>query len=501
MRSEMIGARSLDGETSAGRRGLAWLAMLAGLILAGCTSLMNPGAEGPTAAVIGGAVRSPVEDKASAEENARIVAAYGGIYHNDKLETTLVPIVSRIVASSDKPDQPYKITILNAPAVNAFALPGGYLYVTRGLLARANDSSEVAAVLAHEMAHITANHAMQRQEKARNAVLVSRVMTDVLDNQDAGQLALASSQRTLAAFSRQQELEADAIGIKTIGKAGYDPFAAARFLSAMGRFSAYRTAATAILDKRPDFLASHPSTPERIDFAIKAARQFGAPGIGEVDREGYLAGVDGVIFGDDPSQGFVRDRTFVHPSLGVSFTVPEGFVIDNTSDAVLATGTDGTALRFDAVGVAAGTPLSDYLASGWVNGLAEGSIKTFTVNGLPAASASANAKGWIFRIAVVQATEGSAYRFIYANQTDTPEFEKAAAATTQSFRKLPPSEAASLRPLRIHVATVGTGDSVEAFARRMRGVDRPLELFRVLNDLEPDARLVPGSKVKIVDDR
>ena len=208
-----------------------------------------------------------------------------------------------------------------------------------------------------------------------------------------------------------------------------------------------------------------------------------------------------MIFGDDPSQGFVRDRTFVHPSLGVSFTVPEGFVIDNTSDAVLATGTDGTALRFDAVGVAAGTPLSDYLASGWVNGLAEGSIKTFTVNGLPAASASANAKGWIFRIAVVQATEGSAYRFIYANQTDTPEFEKAAAATTQSFRKLPPSEAASLRPLRIHVATVGTGDSVETFARRMRGVDRPLELFRVLNDLEPDARLVPGSKVKIVDDR
>jgi predicted Zn-dependent protease len=492
---------SLGGEDRRRRLLVALAAALSAVLLAGCTSLMSAGGDGPTAAVIAGAsVRQPVETAADAQEHARIVAAYGGIFHDDKIEKALAPIVSRIVAASDNPDQPYRITILNAPAVNAFALPGGYLYVTRGLLALANDSSEVAAVLAHEMGHITANHAAQRQEKARNAVIVSKVVTDVLNNDDAGQLALQSSQRTLAAFSRQQELEADAIGVKTIGRAGYDPFAASRFLTAMGNFSNYRAAAT-IKDDRPDFLASHPSTPQRVDFAMRAARQFGAPGVGEVDRDRYLAGIDGMIFGDDPTQGYVRDRTFVHPALGVGFTVPEGFVIDNTSDAVLATGTDGTALRFDAVGLAAGTDLGQYLASGWVNGLVDGSVRTFDVGGLPAASASASAKGWIFRIAVVQANAGATYRFIFANEVDSPQFQKAAAETVASFRKLAPQELAGLKPLRIHVVTVNPGEDIDTFVRRMRGVDRPSELFLALNDLQPGARLEPGSRLKIVDDR
>src|SRR6185295_6796971 len=215
---------------------------------------------------------SAANSSGATAENARIVAAYGGIYHDQKLEQTLARVVGRVVAASDNPAQSYSITILNAPAVNAFALPFVYLYVTRGLLALANDSSEVAAVLAHEMGHITANHAIQRENKARDALIVSRVVTDVLDD-GAGTLALASSQRTLAAFSRQQELEADAIGVKTIGRTGYDPFAAARFLEAMGKFSRYR-ASLATGDKRPDFLATHPATPERVQFATRAAREF-----------------------------------------------------------------------------------------------------------------------------------------------------------------------------------------------------------------------------------
>jgi predicted Zn-dependent protease len=474
----------------------AFLILLAGFALSGCTALMNAGTEEPGSVVVGGG--AGIDNRFGAEEHPRIIAAYGGIYHDAKLEQTLARIVGRVVAASDKPDQSYRITILNAPAVNAFALPGGYLYVTRGLLALANDSSEVAAVLAHEMAHVTADHAIARQNKARTAMIVSRVVTDVLNDDDAGRLALASSQRSLAGFSRQQELEADAIGVKTIGKAGYDPFAAARFLTAMSRFAAYRTAAGGIQDKRPDFLASHPSTPERIDFAVRAARQFGAPGVGEVDRTRYLEGVDGMVYGDDPSQGFVRERSFIHPSLGVGFTVPEGFVIDNASDAVLATGADGTALRFDAVALPTGADLGAYLGSGWVNGFVEGSVRRFTVNGLPAASAEAKAKGWAFRIAVVQVDSGSTYRFIFANEVDSADFAKAAEQTVASFRKLDPAEAARLSSLRIRVVKVAPGDTPQTFARRMRGVDRPLELFRALNDLNPGDKLRAGTEVKIV---
>jgi predicted Zn-dependent protease len=472
---------------------------VAAVALSACNALQTAGRDSPSAAVAGAGARDPAQDKQGAEEHPRVVAAYGGIYRDENLEKALVKIVGRVVAASDNPNQSYRITIINAPAVNAFALPGGYLYVTRGLLALANDSSEVAAVLAHEMAHITANHAVARQNKAKNAVIVSKVVTDVLDNDDAGRLALASSQRSLASFSRQQELEADAIGVKTIGRAGYDPFAAARFLSAMGKFGSYRTAAQSG-DQQADFLATHPSTPERIDFAIRAARQFGAPGIGDVDRDTYLAGVNGMIFGDDPSQGFVRERSFIHPNLGVGFTVPEGFVIDNTNDAVLATGTDGTALRFDAVKLAPGADLGTYLGSGWINGLDEGSIRRFAVNGLPAASATAQAKDWAFEIAVVQTPDGATYRFIFANDVSTPAFEKAAITTVGSFRKLDAAQLAGLKPLRVHVVDVRAGDTDQSLARRMKGVERPLELFRALNEIEPGAALSSGRKVKLIYD-
>lgn len=465
--------------------------VVAGVLLASCTELFNPGGQGPNAAVSGGQGAAP-------EEHARIVAAYGGIYHDAKLEQTVARIVGRIVAASDEPDQGYRISILNAPAINAFALPGGYLYVTRGLLALANDSSEVAAVLAHEMAHVTANHAVERQNKARNAVIVSRVVTDVLDGDSAGRLALASSQRSLASFSRQQELEADAMGVKTVGRAGYDPFAAARFLTTMARFASYRSSSGPTMEKAPDFLASHPSTPERVAFATRAAREFGAPGVGEVDRDRYLMGIEGVIFGDDPSQGYVRDRTFVHPTLGVGFSVPDGFVIDNTSDAVLATGADGTALRFDAVALVKGADLAQYLASGWVNGLDASSIKRFTVNGLPAASANATAKGWEFRIAIVQAVSGATYRFIFANEAATRGLDEAATLTVSSFRQLDQQTLANLKPLRIAIVTAKGGDTQESMARRMRGVDRPRELFRALNNLDAGAPIASGTKYKIV---
>ena len=476
--------------------------LLAGLVaVAGCTTTSLEGTYGPQPKVAGAATPPPVDPEQArigAEQHPRIVASYGGVYHDDKLEQTLARIVGRCVAASDDPSQSYRITILNSPSVNAFALPGGYLYVTRGLLALANDSSEVAAVIAHEMGHVTANHAMQRQNKAQEAVLVSRVVSNVLQDGDAGRLALASSQRTLAAFSQQQELEADSIGVRTIGKAGYDPFAAARFLQQMGRYAAYKSAGT-VQDKRPDFLATHPATPQRVEYAIREARQFGAPGIGEVDRDRYLSGINGIVYGDDPSQGFVRGRTFLHPSLGVAFTVPSGFVIDNTSDAVLATGPDGTALRFDGANLPSGSSLAAYLDSGWVNGLDAASIKTFTVNGLEAASARAEAKGWVFRIAVIRAGDSATYRFIFANETDTPGLQAAADETIRSFRKLSAQEAASLKPLRIRVVTVQPGDTVASMAARMSALDRPDDLFRILNDIPADGPLpAAGQKVKIV---
>ena len=152
------------------------------------------------------------------------------------------PDGGRLVAASERPNLKYKATILNSPAINAFALPNGQLYVTRGLLALANDTSELASVLSHEMAHVIARHAAIREDQVRQAALVSRVASDVFNDPQMGALALARSKIALASFSRAQELEADGVGVGISARAGFDPYGAVRFLTAMGRNAELRAA-------------------------------------------------------------------------------------------------------------------------------------------------------------------------------------------------------------------------------------------------------------------
>lgn len=437
---------------------------------------------------------------ASAEANAQhaaIIASYGGVYRDADVERLLSQVVSRLVAASDDPGRTYAITILNASAVNAFALPEGYLYVTRGLLTLATDASEIAAVFAHEMAHVTANHAGERQDQALTAAIVNDAVQDVVTDAGAAETAMATSQQTLASFSRRQELEADTIGIATVARAGYDPHGAARFLAAMSQYEQYRSSLGVQQNEQPAFLASHPSNQDRLNAAMATASQYGPPGVGVTDRDRYLDAIDGVIYGDDSDQGFVRGRSFYHAGLAIAFSVPNGYALDNTQEAVLATGSDGTALRFDAVTVAPDQPLTDYIQSGWVNGLDVATIRSTTINGLTAASASAAAGGWTFRITAVRVGTAT-YRFIFANNRDSAAFDVAAETIAGSFRRLSGEEVASLRPLRIDVVAVSAGDSVASLAGRMIGVENPLALLYALNGMEPGTNPAPGSSIKLV---
>src|SRR5580698_10589819 len=176
-----------------------------------------------------------VQSPAAEKEHERILLSYGGAYDDAKLEALIGKTVDRLVAASDRPDQPYKVTILNSGAVNAFALPTGQLYVTRGLIALACDTSELSSVLSHEMAHVVAKHAAIREDKAREAAVATRVLSDMGNDPDITALALAKNKLTLASFSRIQEFEADGIGVSIAARAHFDPFGAARFLSAMER--------------------------------------------------------------------------------------------------------------------------------------------------------------------------------------------------------------------------------------------------------------------------
>jgi predicted Zn-dependent protease len=505
--AENVTIRGTKGP-AAQRSAHAAMAALA-LLLAACTA--SPPAVGPQAAAPPSAKTAETANMAPAvlREHQRILAAYGGVYNDPKLQAMIEQTVERLVAASDRPDLHYRVTMLNSQSINAFALPSGQLYVTRGLIALANDESELASVLAHEMGHVIAHHAAIREEQTKQAALVGRVVSDVITDPEAGALALAKSKLALASFSRAQEFEADAIGIGIAARAGYDPYGAVRFLTSMEHNSELKSSpkGSAIDPRAPDFLSSHPATPERITNATANARQYsGRPAgttastgtVGARDRPDYLAGIDGIVFGEDPSEGYVRGRRFLHPRLGFTFTAPEGFTLDNTAQAVLGVKRGGgQALRLDVVRVPSEQTLAGYLTSGWIENIDPSTVEDITVNGFPGATAAAKGEQWDFRLYAIR-FGSDVYRFIFAAKRRTPETDRVFRESVGTFRRMSLAEIEDAKPLRLQIVTVGPGDTVEKLAGRMAVADRQLDRFRVLNGLAPGEKLKTGSEVKIV---
>ena len=477
----------------------AGIAVLA-LMLAACTA--SPPSLEPQTSLSPPPKPSETSDMSPAvlREHQRILAAYGGVYNDPRLQATIEQTVERLVAASERPDLHYRVTMLNSQSINAFALPTGQLYVTRGLVALANDESELASVLAHEMGHVVARHAAIREEQAKQAALVGRVVTDVISDPEVGALALAKSKLALASFSRAQEFEADAIGIGIASRAGYDPYGAVRFLTSMEHNSELKPQqnGAAIDPRAPDFLSSHPATPERISNAQANARQYTGPASGGREKQAYLSGIDGIVFGEDPSEGFVRGRRFLHPRLGFTFTAPEGFTLENTAQAVLGVKHGGgQALRLDVVRVPSEQTLAGYLTSGWIENIDAGTVEDVTINGFAGATAAAKGDQWDFRLYAVR-FGSDVYRFIFASKHRTPETDRVFRESIGTFRRMSLAEIEDAKPLRLQVVTVGPNDTVEKLAGRMALADRQVERFRVLNGLEPGERLKSGSEVKIV---
>ncbi|MGH6995600.1 MAG: M48 family metalloprotease, partial [Stellaceae bacterium] len=469
-----------------------WLAACGGITNNGQVSLQLPQLTPSNA---------PTQEAApSAEqrETARILATYGGVYRNAQLQVMIGSMVDRLVAASEKPTQKYEVTLLNSPAINAFALPDGHLFVTRGLVTLANDKAELASVLAHEMGHVIAHHAQIRAEKERQIALADHVMTDVVSDPHMSALALAKSKLALASFSRAQEFEADGIGVGISARTGFDPYGASRFLADMQRKADFKSHGHAGDNGVPDFLANHPSTPARVQKVLADARADAKPGSGERDRNAYLAELDGIVYGEDPGEGFVRGRRFLQPKLGFTFLAPPGFTLDNSAQAVTGLKTSGSeAMRLDVVSVPAEQPLAGYLKSGWMDNVDPASATEFSLNGFAAATATAKGEPWSFRLYVVR-FGSDVYRFIYAAKLMTAQSDRSFRESIMSFRRMSLKESREIKPLRVKIVTVGAHDTVASLARRMAVTDHRIERFRVLNGLGPKDEVKPGERVKIV---
>ncbi|WP_395665383.1 M48 family metalloprotease [Methylocella sp.] len=444
--------------------------------------------------------RPPAAEPRVSPAHARMAALFDGEYKDPAAERFLNDVLAKLAKADDRPSEPYKVTILNSPIVNAFALPPRDLFVTRGLLALANDASEAAAVMAHEISHLTARHAARREEEEKRAAVISQAASVVQDKKTS-EAVEATARRTIASFSRQQELEADQLGVRTIARAGYDPYGAARFLTALGRSASMRGALIGqnASAERPDILSTHPATPERASLARAAARQIGAPGVGTRDRAAYLAAIDGVAFGDPASEGVVRGRKFVHARLGLVFVAPEGFALENAAKALLGVSASGDeALRLDSAKVAPDVTLEAYMASDWMEGVDKATIEPIDLNGFPAAIASAKAGEWSFRLAVVRFEKSEVYRLIFAFRKPGPDAERLFREALSSFRKASPEDLRALRPLRLLVVAAQPADTVATLAARMATSEPKEELFRLINGLDETEKLEPGERYKIV---
>ena len=404
-------------------------------LLAGCSSVLGPGVAvsttGDNMAPLVSDTGDPEDDMIGARENPRIVASYGGIYSDRPAEIMLAQIVGKLLAAADQPNTRFTVTVLDSAEVNAFALPGGYIYVTRGILALANDQSELAAVLAHEIAHVVLKHARARTNRIRTTEIVDKVVTGVFGADPSTDQSSNKAKLSLAAFSQAQELAADKEGILIAGKAGFDPHAAGRFLGAMGRFAQFSAGGP---DQGDDFLSSHPSTPDRIQKATEHARAFfGAPGIGNQARAEYMSGDRRHPLWQQPrrkapsSDANSSTRRSNSPS-----RCPQNYALQMSRGAVVGVAGDGEAVRFDSAEVPASMALADYLKSGWIAGLKPETVTTGSQGGLDTASGIAATDQWNFRVEVVR-FQGRVYRFIFAARIDSELFARAAADDPQEL--------------------------------------------------------------------
>lgn len=449
---------------------------------------------------------TPEQERQIAEtEHPKVLEQFGGEYENPAIKDYVTQLVKALGKASDRPDIEYRVTVLNSPVVNAFALPAGYVYTTRGLLALCSNEAELAGVMAHEIGHVTARHTAQRFGRS---VLASGAsgLAGMLNMPLLQQAAEVGSQLWIQGFSRDQEFQADQLGVATMVRAGYDPSAMASFLAKLEQYSALQATLAGRKPGEADqfsLFATHPRTAERVERAAEQAGQSRAKG--REERDPYLRRIDGILYGDDPDQGFVRGRVFAHPGMKFRFEAPEGFQLMNGASDVTATGPDGAVMRFDLAPESATYrgAMRSYVSEVWGRGQKVTGVETLKVNGMEGGSGVlrvATQSGQVdMRLTAIRFAPGMIFRFQFAAPAQTaaqiwPEFGK----VTGSFRRLTDAEAAAMKPLRLRLVRAGRGDSVETLAQRMAIEDRPAERFRALNGLAPGQPTPAGQTFKIV---
>lgn len=445
------------------------------------------------------------EKRLGAQQHPQLLAEFGGAYAAS--EAAYARRIGGKVAAAAGLEGECTFTLVNSDVVNAFAVPGCYIYVTRGLMGIVNSEAELASVLAHEVGHIVAAHNRRQQRRSIWRQVGVMAVGLITRSEKLTQIAGRAAEYFTLRYSRSQEYEADDLGVRFLAAAGYDPWAAGDMLAALGRHEQFMNRTRGRDEARaiPEWARTHPLAGNRVERAASKAAATGiADGaLPELETD-YLREVDGLLYGDDPAQGFVDGRRFAHPVMRIGFEAPPGFTLTNSPQAILIEGPDGSRGEFGGGPMPPGgaAEYAQQVVESILRGAAAevGPIERTRVNGVPALLTSAMVqtdRGPIeLVLAVYDRGDGGAYHFIMV-APPAEASRSAMAALFASFRLLSPEEAATLRPRLIRSVRVAPGQTAATFARHMAS-DQPLDHFLMLNGRNAEDPLRPGDLVKIV---
>ena len=428
--------------------------MLAVALLAGCastTTVRNP---------VTGQNESTVMDEATEiatgkKAHEQVLAEYG-VVASPRLQAYVNELGQRLARQSERSQLEWHFTVLDSPEINAFALPGGYVYVTRGIMAYMESEADLAGVIGHEIGHVTARHGAQRatrQQKAGVGVVAATILGAVLEGVGvggAGQLANQVSQSVaagyIASYGREQELQADRLGAEYLSRSSYDPrnmVDVIQVLRSQEQFSADTARAEGRTPPaQANWLASHPSNERRLQDIQQIAQQYQGKKYSEDGRTRYLQAISGMAFGESRDQGVTRGRSFYHEPLGIAVTAPAGWKLQNTSEAIaMVNGTADAGLVIKTLPAKAGNTHEEIIRN--VLKPDKGRFERTALNGLPAthfvgSRSSEQGQAQAFEITVVSGPNAQNYLIGY--------IAKDAESKQRAYRQMQEAEA-TFRPL------------------------------------------------------
>lgn len=445
---------------------------------------------------------SPEVDRKLGEETAKTVEEQIGLIDDKALNDYLERVGQRVASALPSRQFTYQFSVVDQIEPNAFAVPGGYVYVSRGLLALAKSEDEIAGVLAHEIQHVERRHSVKqmRKEFGLGLLALPGVIVGGIVSEDLATLAGKPFEAVAAGYSRDQEREADTLGQPLAAAAGYDPRAMATILDRMERFIG-----TLTHEKRaPSFFDSHPTTPERVGtLNQRAAGIKPAPARPVAPNEAaFYKRLDGLLVGTNPSEGLVRDEAFLHPDLGFRIVFPKGWSVDNTHTAVAALSPDKKGVAVLGVagkGTAEDLPkiaaaFSDKLAKKYRTKPSE--VMGTTAGGLPARAiyvtdASGKEPMHLYFLWIV--LKGNVYQMIGIGPESHRPLVKGVA---DSLRPLTDAERKSITEMRLRVVTAKAGESLEALSKRSNGA-LAVPVLAAMNGLPERAAFRGGELVKV----